>query len=160
MMKVGYIFGLLGAIIMLGSEFGFALILLLLMGLLTMGGSVEGIGAYGLELVPLTIGISFALGIVAMIFVIKSKKGNKKAFLIVLIIGIIAAVGVFIPIAPARVIDLGGGDTYPAPAVTLINSILFIEPYFLINCGLIGLLSYIDTGFEDVEEEDYSLKIT
>lgn len=159
--KVGYLCGILGAIIMLGSETLLGMVTLFLFFLLSVG--VTGPGLYDeLALMPVTILISLALGVIVLIYVIKSKKGNKRAFLIVLIIGIIAAIGVFIPILPARTLDIGGGDTYPAPAMNLINSLLYIEPYLLINSGLLGLLTFTETGLEvleDVEADDYSLNI-
>ena len=67
---------------------------------------------------------------------------------------------VFIPILPARTLDIGGGETYPAPAIYLGNSLLYIEPYLLINSGLLGLLTFTETEFDDVEADDYSLLST
>ena len=46
--------------------------------------------------------------------------------------------------------------------MNLINSLLYIEPYLLINSGLLGLLTFTETGLEvleDVEADDYSLNI-
>lgn len=153
--RVGYLCGLVGATIMIGSEIILGVLTLFIFFLLSIGGS--GSGLYGLELMPVTVLISFVLGVIALKYVIQSRKGNKRAFLIVLIIGIIAAIGVFIPILPARILDLGGGDTYPAPAVSLVNSLLYIESYLLINCGLIGLLSFVESDVSHVEADDYSL---
>lgn len=160
--KVGYIVGILGAIVMIGSQLLLGMVIAFLFFLLSVG--VTGLGLYDeIGLMPITVVISLVLGVIALKYVIKSKKGNKRALLIILIIGIIAAIGVFIPILPARIVDIGGGDTYPAPAINLINSLLYIEPYLLINCGLIGLLTFTETGLEDleaVEADDYSLLST
>jgi peptidoglycan/LPS O-acetylase OafA/YrhL len=157
--KVGYLFGAIGAIIMIVSEVLLGLVIAFLFFLLSVG--VTGPGLYNeLTLMPITILSSLALGVIALRYVIKSKKGSKRAFLIILIIGVIAAIGVFIPIQPARILDIGGGDTYPAPAINLVNSIIYIEPYLLINSGLVGLLTFTETGIEEldyVEADDYSL---
>ena len=160
-MKLSYWLAFIGSIIMIGSEMILGGINAFLFLIFTMGAT--GPGEYGLELMPLTISISLVLGILALIYTLKSKKGGKKAFLIILIIGIIAAVGVFIPITPARIIDIGGGDPYPDPAVNLVNSLLYIEPFFLINYGLIGRFSFLEPEilsaetYADVDSDDYSL---
>lgn len=146
---------------MITSEIILGLMTAFLFLLLAMGAT--GPGLYDLGPMPVTILISFVLGVIVLRYVIKSKKGNKRAFLIVLIIGIFAAIGVFIPILPARILDIGGGETYPAPAVFLVNSLLYIEPYLLINSGLLGLLTFTETGLEDLEDieaDDYSLLST
>ena len=146
----------MGAIIMIFTEVLLGLVIAFLFFLLSLGAS--GPGLYDeVALMPVTVLISIVLGVIALRYVIKSKKGSKRAFLIILIIGIIAAVGVFIPILPARTLDIGGGETYPAPAINLINSLLYIEPYLLINSGLLGLLTFTETEFDDVEADDYSL---
>ena len=156
-MKLSYWLAFSGAIIMIVSNvilqviFGFVFLLL----------AIGAQGLVGFELMPLTIAISLALAIMAMIYLKKSKKGGKKTLLILLIIGVVAAVGVFIPILPARIIDIGGGDTYPAPAVNLVNSLLYIEPYFLINYELVGRLYFVEydlaSVYEDVDVDDYSI---
>jgi len=159
--KVGYLCGVFGGIIMIVSELFLGMATAFLFFLLTLGATGPGLSD-DLGLMPITILISLALGVIALRYVIKSKKGSKRAFLIILIIGVIAAIGVFIPILPARILDIGGGDTYPAPAINLINSILYIEPYLLINSGLLGLLTFTETGLEvleDVDADDYSLNI-
>ena len=157
LMKLSYWLAFFGAIIMIASN----IILQLIFGFVFLLLAIGAEGLVGFELMPLTIAISLALGIMAVIYVKKSKKGGKKTLLILLIIGIIAAVGVFIPILPARIIDIGGGDTYPAPAVNLVNSLIYIEPYFLINYALIGRLSFVESDlasvYEDVEVDDYSI---
>lgn len=159
--KVGYLFGILGATIMIVSELLLGIATVFLFFLLSIGAS--GPGLYDLGPMLITILISFVLGVIALRYVIKSKKGNKRAFLIILIIGIIGAIGVFIPLLPARILDIGGGETYPAPAVNLVNSLLYIESYLLINSGLLGLLTFTETeleDLEDVEADDYSLLST
>jgi hypothetical protein len=85
------------------------------------------------------------LGFIALRNILKSSEGSKKTFLIILIVGIIAAVGVFIPILPAKIMKLGVGITFTAPAVSLVNSLLYIEPYFILNYGLVGRLSFIES---------------
>jgi len=158
-MKVSYWFAFIGAIIMIGSEIILGAITAILFLLFSLG--VSGPGEFGLELMPLTIIISLVLGFIALRYTSKSRKGSKKIFLIILIVGIIAAVGVFIPIVPARIMDIGGGDTYPAPAVSLVNSLLYIEPYFIVNYGLVGLLSFVESeaasAYDEIEADDYSI---
>jgi hypothetical protein len=155
-LKVGYILGLIGAIIMIGSDVILAGITGLIFFLLAIGAS--GTGLYGLELMPVSVSISLALGIVALIYLQKSKKGTKRSLIIILIIGVFSAIGAFIPLQPARTLDLGGGETYPAPAFYLVNSLLYIDPYLLINYALIGLQSRISLVEEDmIEADDYSI---
>ena len=157
MSKIGHVLGLVSSLIIIFSA--------LMMGAITfIGFSLSGIfdpentqPILGLPLYAVSDAITFALGIVAAIFSRKAKRGLKKGYYLMLIIGVIGAIGVYIPLFPAMTYDMGGGTTYPAPAVPLIISIVYIEYFLLINGGIIGLLS------EKLEytpyAEDYALNI-
>ena len=103
------------------------------------------------EFLPITQITTIALAILGIIYSKKAKYGIKKAYMVVLIIGLITAIGIFIPLLPPRIIDIGDGSTYPAPAVTLVTSLIYIDPFLLINGGLIGLLT---VEFVTEEERD------
>jgi len=151
MTKAGYILGIFGSSIMLGSN---VILLLITVGFGILGGlfGAEGLDQVGLEFTPITQIITIGFAILAMVYSIKAKEGAKIGYMIILIVGLITAIGVFIPIIPARILDMGDGSTYPAPAVTLITSLIYIDPYLLINGGLIGLLTAEFVSTEEREE--------
>ena len=149
MSKLGYILGIVGSGIMLGSN----VILLLITLVLGMIGGLfgEGLGEIGLEFTPITQLITIGLAIVGIVYSVKAKGGAKIGYMVLMIVGLITAIGVFIPIVPPRILDMGDGSTYPAPAITLISSLIYIDPYFLINGGLLGLLT---AEFVSTEERE------
>lgn len=151
MIKAGYILGMLGSSIMLGSNI---ILLLLTVAFGILGGLFggAGLGQIGLEFTPITQGITIVFAILGMVYSTKAKAGAKIGYMTILIIGLITAIGVFIPLIPPRILDIGDGSTYPAPAVTLITSLIYIDPYLLINGGLIGLLTADFVSTEEREE--------
>ena len=157
MSKLAYVFGLIGSIIIVASAFILGLInltMMLLSGLFSLSG--EAIPPV-VPLYLISIVITGVLGIISLIYTLKAKKGHRIAYYIVLIIGVFAAIGAYIPMFPATTYDLGGGTTYPSPTIFLISSLVYIEPYFLVNSGIVGLIS---PKIEYTPEpEDYSLKI-
>jgi hypothetical protein len=100
-----------------------------------------GAGTIGLEFTPISQAFTIVLAILGIIYSMKAKNGAKIGYMVILIIGLITAIGIFIPLIPPRILDVGDGSTYPAPAVTLVSSLIYIDPYLLINGGLIGLLT-------------------
>lgn len=155
MANIAYIFGMIGSIGILASS--------LILGFITFAGMMlsglfgASVFSPGLPLYGISILITVALGIIGLVYNTKAKKGSRLGYILILIIGAIGAIGVFIPIFPAITYDLGGGSTYPAPAVTLVTSLVYIEYYFLINAGIIGLLS---PKLEYTPEfEDYGINI-
>lgn len=155
MTKAGYILGILGSSIMLGSN----LIMLLIT---TVLGMISGLFVSDpeanlavLDFIPITQITTVVLGILAMIYSMKAKGGVKIGYMAILIIGLFTAIGVFIPLVPPRILDIGDGSTYPAPAITLVTSLIYIDPFLLINGGLIGLLT---AEFVSIDERE-ALKI-
>lgn len=124
---------------MLGSNM---ILLLITIGISMISGFVTTqVDLTVFEFIPITQITTIVLAILGIIYSNKAKNGIKKAYMAILIIGLITAIGVFIPIVPPRVLDIGDGSTYPAPAVTLVTSLIYIDPFLLINGGLIGLLT-------------------
>lgn len=97
----------------------------------------------GLGLTWITGIITLGIGIASVKIAKRMKKGTlkEKASLILLILGIVAAVGVFIELLPARTIATGGSLTNTFLAVTLTTNLLFIDPYLIMLGGVVDLLA-------------------
>jgi len=152
MTKAGYILGIVGSSIMLGSN----IILLFLTMIFAMlsgftGGDPESSLAV-LDFIPITQITTVVLAILALVYSMKAKGGVKIGYMAILIIGLFTAIGVFIPLVPPRILDMGDGSTYPAPAITLVTSLIYIDPFLLINGGLIGLLTAEFVSTDEREE--------
>lgn len=150
MTKAGFLLGIVGSGIMLGSNIVFFVINSMFYTLGASGSTLPFI-----EVIPFSQMITIVLAILGIVFSMKAKGGLKTGYIAILIIGLIAAIGVFIPLVPPRILDMGDGSTYPAPAITLAFSIIYIDSFFLINGGLIGLLT---VKFVSTEERE-ALKI-
>ena len=109
MTKAGYILGMLGSSIMLGSN---VILLLLTVAMGIIGGLFgAGLGEVGLEFTPITQGITVVFAILGMVYSTKAKSGAKIGYMVILIIGLITAIGIFIPLVPPRILDIGDGST-------------------------------------------------
>ena len=97
----------------------------------------------GLGLTWITVFVTMGIGITSIVITSKMKKGKlkEKASLILLILGVIAAIGIFIEFLPDRSIDVGGGAVNTFVAVTLTTTLLFVDPYLIIMGGVIDLLA-------------------
>ena len=149
MTKAGYILGIVGSSIMLGSNI---ILLFLTMIFAMLSGLTAGDSVAILDFIPITQIVTVVLAILGLVYSMKAKGGARLGYMAILIIGLITAIGVFIPLVPPRILDMGDGSTYPAPAITLVTSLLYIDPFLLINGGLIGLLTVKFVSTEEREE--------
>ena len=152
MTKAGYILGIVGSSIMLGTNLVMFLITAAIGILSGMFDSSPGATADPLDFIPITQITTVILALFALIYAMKAKGGAKIGYMVILIIGLITAIGVFIPLVPPRILDMGDGSTYPAPAITLVTSLIYIDPFLLLNGGLIGLLTAEFVSTEEREE--------
>lgn len=141
MSKAGPILGLIGGILLiLGAVLSMMLNLILYVILYGLSGIEVDVG---LGLTWITGLLTLSAGIASVVISIIMKKGTlkEKASLILLILGIFAAVGVFIELLPARTILTGGSTTNTFLAVTLTTTLLFVDPYLIMMGGVVDLLA-------------------
>lgn len=140
MSKAGPILALIGGILILvGGVINMGINSLFLFINLISG---EDLG-FGVEFSWITTITTMGIGIVTIILSrqLKKENGFGKAALILIIIGVIAAIGTFIEFLPIRTIPTGEGLTDTLPAVTLTTTFLFVDPYLIIMGGIIDLMA-------------------
>jgi len=129
--KVGGVFMIVGGSIFL-APFLFLFVIALLEG--------ASLASIGIEHLWITQVITIALGILALNAKRRVKKGSKIGVYMLLIVGVFAAIGSFIPIVPPQTLDIGLGQTLTLPAFTVNATLFFIDPYLIICGGIIELL--------------------
>jgi len=122
----------------------------------------ESFASLGIEHLWITQVITIALGILALNAKRRVKKGSKNGVYMLLIVGVFAAIGSFIPIVPPQTLDIGAGQTLILPAFTVNATLFFIDPYLIICGGIIELLEVKEPGvvvkIEETEEKEFTDK--
>jgi hypothetical protein len=95
---------------------------------------------YGASSMPYLVnaGLTFLWGILAIVGAILGKKGSSAGHVLCLIVGIIAVVGLFIPLAAASTITVGG-QSFELGATTLSGSFIYVDPFLVLIGGIIGV---------------------
>ncbi|MHA1192117.1 MAG: hypothetical protein ACTSP9_07445 [Promethearchaeota archaeon] len=141
MSKAGPILGLIGGILLVVGS----MLHMLLNSILNFifYGLAPTEADLGLELTWITVFVTLGIGVASIVISSKMKKGKlkEKASLILLILGVIAAIGLFIEFLPERSIDTGTGMVNTFVAITLTTTLLFIDPYLIIMGGVVDLLA-------------------
>lgn len=150
--KIGGVFMIVGGSIFLAIFLGFFLLALL------SGGSLATLGIEHLWISQV---ITIALGILALNAKKRVKKGLKNGVYMLLIVGVFAAIGSFIPIVPPRSVEIFG-NSFLLPAITINATFLFVDPYLIICGGIIELLEVKEPGevvkIEKKEEKEITDK--
>ena len=132
MSKVGPILGIVGsAILMVGGFIGFGAQALVEATLALYGETWASIG-FDPSILMIRVIITIIVGIVGLIGAILALKGMKAGKFILLIMGLIAVVGSFIPIATVDIL----GVLIP---VTLIYPFFYVESFLMLVGGILAL---------------------
>lgn len=129
---VGPILGLIGGtLLMIGG-----LLVLGVMGTLEATLALSGLTWVDIGLDPTLFYVNFTMtllfGIVGLIGAILAMVGKKIGVYLMLVMGIIAVVGLFIPIGSYTLIFL-------LVNITLNSSLFFVDPFLLLVGGILGL---------------------
>lgn len=144
--KIGGVFMIVGGSIFL-APFLFLFVLALFEG--------ASLAPLGIEHLWITQVITIALGILALNAKRRVRKGSKSGVYMLLIVGVFAAIGSFIPIVPPQTLDIGLGQTLTLPVFTVNATFLFIDPYLIICAGIIELLEVKEPGeLQKIEEKE------
>jgi hypothetical protein len=134
--KVGPILGIVGsAILMIAGFIGFGVQALIETTLGLYGLTWADIG-FDPSILMIRVVITIIVAILGLIGAIIAITGKKVGAFILLIMGIIAVVGSFIPIAT---IDLGIGPAGIVP-VTLIYPFFYVESFLMLIGGILALV--------------------
>lgn len=117
----------------------------------------------GLRFDALFIGqtITIVLGILTLKARKRMKRGVKNEAYMLLIIGGIAAIGPFIPIAPTQIFEFtGSGVTFPLPQIMLSTALVAVDPYLIICAAIIALLEVKQPGEVPPIEKKEKKKLT
>jgi len=132
--KVGPILGIVGsAILLVGGFIGFGVQALVEAQLGLLGVSWADIG-FDPSILMIRVIITIIVAILGLIGAIIAITGKKAGTFILLIMGIVALIGSFVPIG---VIDLG---IYGSIPVTLIYPFFYVESILMLVGGILGLV--------------------
>lgn len=132
MAKVGAILGIIGSsLLLLGGLISFGS-----MGTLEALMTLNGLTWADIGLDPMMLyvnsGMTLVWGIFGLVGAILAMQGKKIGVWLMLVFGIIASVGLFIPIATYSILTIQF-------SINLNGSFLFVDPFLLLLGGILGL---------------------
>ena len=137
MVKVGPIIASAGgAFLIIGGSVFLTMIMLMSSLYQAFGSSLT---AMGLDFFIVNFSLTLIFGIIAITASILGIKGKFWAHYILVGVGAIAVAGIFIPVVPNRIIDLG---VYlaTAPQINLSSSLFYTDPFLVLLGGIIGII--------------------
>jgi hypothetical protein len=98
------------------------------------------VGAFGMDPTPFYVSYAFTIawGILAVISTLLDAKGMKIGKILLLIVGIVAVVGLYIPIAP-KTIKYSDGFSQNFGIISLSTSFILVDPFLILVGGIFNL---------------------
>ncbi len=150
--KAGHIIGFIGAILMvIGGLVSLNRMNQLEQQLVQLGTSFASLGI-DIDMINMNFLLTLIFGLIGVVGAIIGLAGKKVGSIILLGGAILAVVGTFITIAPAKILTIGMSQL-TFPAITLSSSFLMADPYLMLIGGIIGVTSSTQKGEKSKDKD-------